>query len=113
MADYPDSVTTTARHLHDLLAARRYDEMESICAGIRLSADEIAEAISDYGCEVANTPSELQLDVLRITTIHNGWAVDIPVFTLEEGRSDLTLQVTMTESGGPVCNVELDNFHVL
>jgi hypothetical protein len=55
----------------------------------------------------------LPLAVLRIDAPGARWAVDIPIFTKEEGQSDLTLTVTMTESGGPFCEVVIDDLHVL
>ena len=113
MANYPANLVSTARHLHDLLAARRYAELESICGGKRLSADDIAGAIRDYGCQVASAPEELDLDVVKIESARNEWSVNIPVFTWDEGKSDLTLEVTMTESFAPLCTVEIDNLHVM
>ena len=39
------------------------------------------------------------------------WAVDVPLWTAEEGRSDLTLSLTVSESREGV-RLELDDLHV-
>ena len=113
MPVYPAEIEVTARHLHELLSSRKYVEMELISGGRHLTADEIAESIRDYGCSVASPPSDLQLDVVKVEITADTWSVNVPIFTSEEGRSDLTLEVTMTKTGEPLCNVEIDGLHVL
>jgi hypothetical protein len=41
------------------------------------------------------------------------WSVNLPLWTKEEGRSDLTLQMHFTESDGALYAVEIDDLHVL
>ena len=113
MPVYPAEIEVTARHLHDLLARREYFEMEMISGGRRLTADQISESVQDYGCSVASPPEDLLLDVVKVKTTPDTWSVTVPIFTTEEGRSDLTLEVTMTKTDEPLCNVEIDNLHVL
>lgn len=113
MSVYPAEIEVTARHLHELLASRKYSEMELLSGARRLTADQIAESIRDYGCGVVSPPEDMQLDVVRVETAQDMWSVNVPVFTTEEGRSDLTLEVTMTKTGEPLCNVEIDGLHVL
>ncbi len=113
MPVYPAEIEVTARHLHDLLASRKYVELEKISRGRRLTANQLAESVRDYGCSVASPPEDLKLDVVRVETTPDTWSVNVPIFTTEEGRSDLTLEVTMTKTDEPFCNVEIDNLHVL
>ena len=113
MSVYPAEIEVTARHLHELLAGRRYSEMELLSGGRRLTADQIANSIRDYGCSVVSPPEDMQLDVVKVETAQDMWSVNVPVFTAEEGRSDLTLEVTMTKTGEPHCNVDIDGLHVL
>lgn len=113
MPVYPAEIEVTARYLHELLANRKYVEMEHISGGRRLTADELAESIRDYGCCVTSPPEHLQLDVVKVETAADKWSVNVPIFTSEEGMSDLTLEVTMTMTGDSLCRVEIDNIHVL
>lgn len=50
---------------------------------------------------------------MKVEVAKNTWSVYASVFTKEEGRSDLTLEVTLTETGGPLCDVEIVGLHVL
>jgi hypothetical protein len=40
------------------------------------------------------------------------WAIVMPLWTREEGRSDLSLEATIVEDGQSF-RIELDNIHVL
>jgi hypothetical protein len=40
------------------------------------------------------------------------WSIIMPLWTAEEGRSDLSLELTLVENG-ETTNVELDDIHVL
>jgi hypothetical protein len=113
MSVYPAEIEVTARYLHELLASRKYSEIELYSGGRRLTADQIAGSFREYGCSVVSPPEDMQLDVVKIETAQDMWSVNVPVFTAEEGRSDLTLEVTMTKTGEPLCNVEIDGLHVL
>ena len=113
MPVYPAEIEVTARRLHELLAGRKYAEMELMSGGRRLNADQLAQAVRDYGCSVTGPPKDLQIDVLRVEARPDTWSVYLPIFTAEEGKSDLTLEVTMTNTGEPLCSVEIDNLHVL
>jgi hypothetical protein len=41
------------------------------------------------------------------------WSAYVELWTAEEGRSDLTLELTLTESGRDTYNSQIDNIHVL
>jgi len=41
------------------------------------------------------------------------WSVRFDLWTAEEGRSDLTLELTLTENNKELYGVEIDNIHVL
>lgn len=112
MSKYPAQLAATVRHLHQLLADRQYEELEAISGGKRLSAENIAKAIGAYGSRVVDPPKALKLDVVKMASRPGSWAVSVDIWT-EEGRSDLSLELTLTETDGPLCSVEIDNLHVL
>ncbi len=98
------------------LAAGDYSELEQRCGGIRLSAKDLARAVADYGRHLVAPPRELDLE-LDVVAIRNAdppaWSVAVPLRTREEGRSDLTLELTIVSAPPSAFRVELDNLHVL
>ncbi len=80
----------------------------------RLTAQELECAISEYGGTLISLPPDAftQLDVYPLEDEPQAWAIDVPLWTSEEGRSDLTLSITarLTESGP---ELEIDDVHVL
>ena len=98
------------------LAAARYADLERRTRGVRLSAGELAHAVREYGRQIIAPPdgADLLVDVVPITSAEPpAWSVNVPLWTAEEGRSDLTLQLTVR--AGPVggYDVEIDDLHVL
>lgn len=107
---------TVIRDLVDALAARNYEELERRTRGVRLSAVELAYAVEQYGRTIIVPPYglTLELDVVPITGAQpQVWSVNVPLWTLEEGRSDLTLEITVRASASRDYIVEIDDLHVL
>lgn len=48
----------------------------------------------------------------RVDTESETWWVVVPLWTEEEGRSDLSLEATIRERSGGI-SIEIDNIHVL
>ena len=97
------------------LAAARYAELELLTGGVRLSASELANAIREYGRRVVPPPdAALSLDVVPITgSDPASWSVNVPIWTAEEGVSDLTLELTVRAGPSGAYDVEIDDLHVL
>src|SRR6476620_3780830 len=101
--------------LLDEIALKRYDALVSRCAASRLSAGDIERVVIDYGRTVVRPP---RADYTGLSTVRLSgassptWSVAAPLWTSEEGRSDLTLELTisLTEAG---MDVQLDDLHVL
>ena len=63
------------------------------------SAAEIAQSIANYGCSLKSLPSETwNTSVCQWQLDH--WQVLVDLFTVEEGRSDLALDVCISEKAG-------------
>jgi hypothetical protein len=97
-----------------LLADGDYDSIMERCPGSRLTSEDLQRAIREYGRKVIAPPADYayfrtyELEARAVPT----WSVDADVWTEEEGRSDLTLQLTIAfEPEGPV--IEIDVLHVL
>jgi hypothetical protein len=98
-----------------LLVAGKYTELEALTHGVRLSAKEIENAISDYGKKLVLLPENSfgLMDVVEVKdAIPKRWSIAMPLWTQEEGRSDLTLEITAIKQQNGF-EVELDDIHVL
>ena len=105
----------TAMRVMELLAQRDYYGLEALTGGVRLSANEIEQAIRDYGRTVVLPPLAGQdlLDAIEVITAKSEtWSVIMPFWTAEEGRSDLSVEMTIVIQDGEA-TIELDGIHVL
>ena len=99
----------------DLLVAGQYDQLEKETSGTRLSARDVASAVEQYGRVLIAPPEQAyeDIDVVRIGRVSPPrWSVRMSLWTAEEGRSDLSLELTVAESGDGYV-IEVDDIHVL
>ena len=110
-----DAYKTTVSQIASLLVAGKYDELATLTHSVRLNAKDIATAVADYGRTLIAIPDE-GFETIDIVEIANAspprWSIALPLWTQEEGRSDLTLEMTVIERDNRYC-VELDDLHVL
>ena len=81
-----------------------------------MTAVEMAEGVSAYGGRLILPPADAfdNLDVVEVEgTQPREWSVNVGLWTAEEGRSDLTLELTLREGEEEIFDVEIDNVHVL
>lgn len=98
-----------------LLVAGNYAELEALTHGVRLSAKEIATTVSDYGRKLTLPPESGfgQMNAVEVKNAQpNKWSIAMPLWTQEEGRSDLTMEMTIIEKANGFA-IELDDLHVL
>lgn len=106
-------IDRTVRLIYSLLLDKSYFELVSLTNVTRLSAYEIEKCINEYGCKLVAYPEDIKLDVIEVTGSNpKEWSVIAPVYTSEEGLSDLILELSLTENGGAILKVELDNIRV-
>lgn len=70
----------------------------------------------DYGRHLVALPAAAfqEIDLVPILNSRpQQWSVVIPLWTKEEGPSDLSLELTMEDSPAPTYPVEIDDLHVL
>jgi len=103
------------REVIELLVTRRYAELEALTKGVRLSANEIGKAISDYGRQLIMPPDDA-FRFLDATEVQGAqpprWSATMPLWTSEDGRSDLSLELTLIRVQ-KTFDIELDDIHVL
>jgi hypothetical protein len=96
------------------LVAGKYAELERLTDGKRLGAHEMAKAINDYGRKLVLPPPDAfgLLDVVEVRNAQpQQWSVTMPLWTREEGRSDLSIELTLIADKDRF-SIELDDIHV-
>lgn len=97
------------------LADGQFSELEHLSNGIRLSHGEMQEAVASYGRHLLALPHDAEEKIDYVAFVGSKplrWSVVVPLFTLEEGLSDLSLELTLVEDGQYSYRVEIENIHV-
>ena len=102
------------RRLIDDLAAGRYAELAADGRAGRLTETELRTAVEEYGRTLVPFPDDIEMiaDVYEQPLHPDVVTLDVPLWTQEEGRSDLTLSLTAIKQG-ETYTVEVDDLHVL
>jgi hypothetical protein len=110
-----EALRSTARELVDRLVHEDYESVVQRCAKSRLTSDDLRTVIHDYGRKLVSPPNDAyrKLDIKRVrsATVPT-WSVRAPLWTENEGLSDLTLELTIALGRGEP-SVELDDLHAL
>jgi hypothetical protein len=99
-----------------LLVRGEFSVIEAMTQGRYLSADQMQAAIADYGLTLVLPPPEAwdELEVIQSERVDRPtFHVDFPLWTEEEGRSDLTLQLELAELGDGLYQVSVIGIHAL
>ena len=110
------SIRDTVHPLIEMLVAEDYEGVEGASRGHRMTAEQLRQAVVEYGRELRMPPESVfdNLDVIEIEgATPRAWSALIDLWTVEEGRSDLTLELGLTDTGGELYDIEVDNLHVL
>ena len=98
-----------------LLIAGKYKDIEALTHGVRLNSKAIGQAVADYGKKIIMPPAD-GFQLMNVVEVKNAqprrWSIAMPLWTNEEGRSDLTLELTVVEETDGF-TIELDDLHVL
>ena len=103
------------RRIVDALSQGEYEGVVASCAHSRLTPEDVAEAIEQYGQRLVSPPAEAytKLDAVQVTNATEPtWSVRAPLYTVSEGKSDLSLELTIVVSSDGT-RTELDDIHVL
>jgi hypothetical protein len=113
-----DSALYTAiRTTLGLLVDGEYDTLAAMTSGKRLSGAEIRDAVRSYGRTLVQPPGDGLPDDLELVDVHGDGprrvAATMSLYTAEEGRSDLSLELLLTAVAARLWTVQIDNIHVL
>ena len=115
MSENP-KMKAAVRQVVSMLVQDDYETLERLTNGVRLTAAEMAEGVHEYGGSLILPPDDAfdNLDVVEVEGAQpRQWSVNVDLWTAEAGRSDLTLELTLRESGKEISDVEIENIHVL
>lgn len=110
---------SAVRELAAMLTRRDYAGIEALTGGTWLTAPELLAAVSEYPATFVEPPSPdaAPLDVIEVEqgeqSAARRWSVNVPLWSVEEGRSDLTLEVTVMESSSGSFIIQVDELQVL
>jgi len=109
----PTQLISALRELvHDLVLGR-FSALEGDGRVGRVTAAELQRVVRDYGRTLVDPPEDAFSDADAYATEEGReWAIDLDLWTEEEGRSDLTLSLTARLDGGEV-KLAIDDLHVL
>lgn len=99
-----------------LLVEGSYDVLEAMTRGRRLSASDLRHAVEDYGRTLVPLPAG-ELDELDVAQVKDAevptFHVVVDLWTQAEGRSDLTLELLLTDRYAGAYGTEILNLHTL
>lgn len=108
------TVQSVTAEIMELLASGQYDALVRKCATSRLSPGDLRGTIQSYGRRVVVPPQSAYrlLDAIQVRKASvPTWSVRMPLWTVEEGRSDLTIELTIAIADSKA-TVELDDLRV-
>ena len=97
MTDVDAKVRAAVKHVYDLVVSGKYEEIDTLTGGVRLSAAEIDNAVRSYRYALRHWPATQPMPIDAIEIIDSNpraWSIQVDAYTAEEGRSDLTLELT-------------------
>ena len=98
-----------------LLIASDFQKVVELTNGTRMTSEEIQRALHEYGRTLIAPPSK-GFDLMDAVEVEGmsipQYSIRMPLWTQEEGMSDLTLELTVKISNEKT-EVELDDIHVL
>jgi hypothetical protein len=111
-----NEIEAAIRVIIDLLVRGECATIERLTRGRRLSGRQLEAAVAEYGRHLVPV-GEGWWETVTVTPIdvgdHGAFHVAAPLWTREEGRSDLTLEVRLDEFAPRAYESEVLDLHVL
>lgn len=104
------------RRIIELLSCERFSEIEHMDKGKRVTADQLRTAIEEYDAAFVPIPldQELDLNIIEVPAAElPTWSVIVPLYSREEGKSDLSLSLVVIQKDDSTIEIEIEDLHVL
>ena len=98
-----------------LLASGEFERVIEAAPNSKVGAAELRTAVAECGHTLVPLPEHASERIDYIAVLGSeppAWSVVAPLFTIEEGLSDLSLELTLVASDGGAYEVQVDNLHV-
>jgi len=108
-----ERVQAVAIQLAGLVSQRKFAQALGMCVASRLTAEDLDSVMTATGRSfLPNQLSKTHFDIVAIEGRGSPtWSIWAPLWTEEEGRSDLQIEMTVTDSPSGVL-IELDDLRV-
>ena len=111
----PEKLRPALNELVNELINGNYEKLEADGRAGRLTAHDLKNRLTEYRRTFIPLP-DAAFDQGEMYTLIDGdgksRGVDLDLWTMEEGRSDLTLQLTVRDTGTAIV-LQIDDLHVL
>ncbi|WP_273168864.1 DUF7668 domain-containing protein [Actinomyces israelii] len=108
----PDSVVEPLRRCMDLLAARSWEALEQAAPDSRSAWSDVDRVLEEYGRTYLPVPQDFTRLVYCIRTRDGSYFLECPMWTVQEGRSDLEAQWKATQHPDGSWNLNLQDILV-
>jgi hypothetical protein len=109
-------IADSIRPIIALLVEGEFESLVQRCPDSRLTASELRTTVLQYNRTLVLPPNDA-FDKLDVVEVQNSqpqqFSVRFDLWTKEEGRSDLTIELTLRETGKPLLQAEIDDLHTL
>lgn len=107
-------VESTTKKIVQLLVEQKFDMLEAISQGVRLSAKDMKNAIQEYGGALTVPPAgKWRIEIVRVRNSNPQKYSVVVQLWIDDTPSDLSLELTLIEANGNSMSVEIDDIHVL
>jgi hypothetical protein len=106
----------TVNALTDRLVKGDYEGLCRLAHSCRVRPADMERVVREYGRHLVALPVNgfQAVEVISVRdTQPQRWSVVVPLWSREEGRSDLSLELTVEDSDAPTYPVGIDDLHVL
>lgn len=115
--DHLEKIERTAKRILELLSMQRYDELALLTRN-NYPVEDIQFAMEAYDATACEPPASFgtSIDVIEIEgSTPVSWRVIFPVWTIEEGQSDLSVNITCISdpSASETFEFDLNGIYVL
>ena len=109
-------IAATVKQVVQWLVEKDYKSLVAHTRGARIDEGQIELAIRRYGRTLVMPPESAwaSTDIVEISGVDpHSWSVQFDLWTREEGRSDLTVELTLTENNQDLLDARLEDLRVL
>ena len=110
-----EELESVVRKIVSRLVIGDFEGVVAECSASRVMPNDLRQVIQEYGRTFVEPPVDayVNLDAVAVRGVAlPTWSIRAPLWSREEGRSDLTLELTIAKDGER-WDVELDDLHVL